>query len=510
MSIVYRLVKGRPLTYEEGDNNLRELSEGLSSANTSITTLTNDISDINGDISTISSAISVINGDIDDVESDIAAINGSSGSSLVGYIQSGTGATARTVQSKLRDSISVKDFGAVGDGTTDDSAAIDAGSAAVSAAGGGELVFPNGQYSFSFAKPPYNVTWSFKGTDITRLQLGGDSSAVRFLRPNLTYVDGPHETDQVQVEHHRVIAKGSNAIGAQFADYAMGVTIEKENWSETSGNPVAGEINGLTIFTRNGAVNGDPVKTGGAAILANLGQTAGSGYTQVLESVNSVFTKGTLATEKQTNLQILGIDERDNLSYGAIFNSLVGSQSAAIRVKGLAASRWGYIIENYIDSTFNFYIDDNGKIRWRVNGVSMSIEQDSSTGALAFKNESGSVIAAATPTYFAALSTTNVQTGTTYTVDASGIDSDLGKTLVLANAATITVTLPNNAPVGFHFEALQRDAGQVTFTAAGGATLQNVDGHTKTKGQYAVVRFRVRLNTGGSAAIWVMDGSTAA
>lgn len=48
----------------------------------------------------------------------------SSGSSLVGFIQSGTGAAYRTVQSKLRDTVSVKDFGAVGDGVADDTAAF--------------------------------------------------------------------------------------------------------------------------------------------------------------------------------------------------------------------------------------------------------------------------------------------------------------------------------------------------------------------------------------------------
>jgi polygalacturonase len=36
------------------------------------------------------------------------------------YDPAGTGAVSRTVQSKLRDVVSVKDFGAVGDGVTDD------------------------------------------------------------------------------------------------------------------------------------------------------------------------------------------------------------------------------------------------------------------------------------------------------------------------------------------------------------------------------------------------------
>ena len=62
------------------------------------------------------------------------------------FLQAGTGAQVRSVQSKLRDSLSVKDFGAVGDGVTDDTQAFQRAFNYVNSIGGGIVEIPPGTY----------------------------------------------------------------------------------------------------------------------------------------------------------------------------------------------------------------------------------------------------------------------------------------------------------------------------------------------------------------------------
>ena len=62
----------------------------------------------------------------------------------VGYTQGGTGSVLTTVEAKLQETVSVKDFGAVGDGVTDDTAAIQAALGASDS-----IYFPAGTYECS-------------------------------------------------------------------------------------------------------------------------------------------------------------------------------------------------------------------------------------------------------------------------------------------------------------------------------------------------------------------------
>lgn len=65
-------------------------------------------------------------------------------SSNVNFLQSGTGAASRSVQSKLRDSVNILDFGAAVNGTSNDATALQNAVNAVAARGGGDVILPAG------------------------------------------------------------------------------------------------------------------------------------------------------------------------------------------------------------------------------------------------------------------------------------------------------------------------------------------------------------------------------
>lgn len=87
--------------------------------------------------------------DIEVVIQDSSLIVGGSSSQQITYNQGGTGAVTRTVQARLRDYVSVKDFGAVGDGVTNDTAAIQAAIDATLQSNHKTLFIPAGTYNFT-------------------------------------------------------------------------------------------------------------------------------------------------------------------------------------------------------------------------------------------------------------------------------------------------------------------------------------------------------------------------
>ena len=82
---------------------------------------------------------------------------------LVTFIQAGSGAVTRTAQAKMRDVVSVLDYGADPTGVADSSTAVQAAIDAVETLGG-NLVFPPGKYLFS-SQVTINRTYAVSGSN---------------------------------------------------------------------------------------------------------------------------------------------------------------------------------------------------------------------------------------------------------------------------------------------------------------------------------------------------------
>jgi len=109
-----------------------------------------------------------------------ADVNASAGivASKLAFTQSGTGATARTIDSKLKDTVSVKDFGTVGDGIADDTAAIQAAIVAARASLR-TLLIPGGTYKITSSLTLTGQDWFIGcGKDRSVFNYTGSSSAI--------------------------------------------------------------------------------------------------------------------------------------------------------------------------------------------------------------------------------------------------------------------------------------------------------------------------------------------
>lgn len=100
----------------------------------------------------------------------IAFLLSSLGASVIGFIQAGVGAIQRSVQDKLREQVSVKDFGAKGDGIANDANAIRKAIEHIISIGGGTVIFPAGIYKCTERIGTFinaqNVTLSGYGAEI--------------------------------------------------------------------------------------------------------------------------------------------------------------------------------------------------------------------------------------------------------------------------------------------------------------------------------------------------------
>lgn len=186
---------------------------------------------------------------LDQTKLDLAA---APGASLVGYLPDGVGAVATNVQSKLREFVSVKDFGAVGDGVTDDTSAIQS---AINS-GARHIYFPSGRY---------------KVTDTINLcNLAVTGVPVHLYGDATHYDNGVLTAGSVILSNPGATKWVAEIIGSQF------VTMEDLMFVSTGANSAKGGLiyarSTLANFAQNNSLRRVIIKiatAGGTVALAN-------------------------------------------------------------------------------------------------------------------------------------------------------------------------------------------------------------------------------------------------
>lgn len=222
---------------------------------------------------------------------------GSTDSAASTFQAAGTVQT-RTVQSKLRDAVSVKDFGAVGDGLTNDTTAIQA---ALTAAAGAAVFFPAGSYAINAALSVPAGTYVFAQTGAaTVTQSTAGANAFTYAGDNITVdglkIVGPNSGTGSAV---RADARNNPTIkNCQVQNWLYGIQFRGcKNWTVT-GNRVwggaydSGASSDIFIYGSTGAPSSRGIVTGNFCLSNNdngISVDTNSGDKDLLISGNVVY-----------------------------------------------------------------------------------------------------------------------------------------------------------------------------------------------------------------------------
>lgn len=182
----------------------------------------------------------------------------------LGEVTSTGSTTARTLANRFADVVNVKDFGAVGDGVADDTAAVQA---AVNAAGlNGTVLITEGVYkilsNITSNNTAFIIYGKFSGTGViqgekTYYEYQGNPYSINssfgngFLSP-VQLVSNSENTHNDTRSSLGIVRNtlGSGANGPSKADLAIFSAVEKNNWLTTLQD---GEIDGQYIVVKQGS-----------------------------------------------------------------------------------------------------------------------------------------------------------------------------------------------------------------------------------------------------------------
>lgn len=276
----------------------------------------------------------------------------SNGSSLVGFIQSGTGSVPRTAQDKMRDIISIKDFGAVGDGVTIDTSALLKAIAATPS--GGTLDLGNGPKN-------YLVDQTIVITKPIVIRGGAKEQTVITFATAGTYLASPYKAGFVFV-HSATTVPGYS--GDARRSRLIGFTVKAQ--SQTSG--MRGIQAHAPIYTDSVDVTG--FGSDGVYIAASNGTISGNANGSSFKDSYAFSNGGSgfvFSGDDANACVLVGCRSFANTVYGFFDDSLLGNVYVGCETD--ANTGGGYFATDAKPNRsayFGCYAENNQAVTWNV------------------------------------------------------------------------------------------------------------------------------------------------
>jgi hypothetical protein len=342
------------------------------------------------------------------------------GSALLGWTQTSTGASLRTVDDKLHDNtVSVKDFGAVGGGVTIDTVGSQA---ALNYASSGSVRFPNDIYKIA------GVTLKNKCRvygDASILMPSGNSQTLITLEAGSSFQDGYwQELRDIRIDGTGYT--GITGVGVSTTSYVAGLVMSNVRAYNTSN--VSFNL-GYAQFSRITNV----VAANGTGIGFFVGPTPNGG------GANSNGFYGIIAASKEVGFIIDGTAPAPNGgTWKAIDNNFYNAQINGNTICGIAffdaqANMYGGSPENNAGGIINHYAY-NGKIipkcSMYINNSNINIHgfviEENSIAKSCFKLENNSTLNATDISGYSKAGTITVDCDETSMINLFGFFSMIG------------------------------------------------------------------------------------
>ena len=257
------------------------------------------------------------------------------------YLPAGVSAVPSNVQAKLREVISINDFGL--------STSSTALQAAITAAAGRTVTITDADNATAIPTSYSTALLEYTGQSATRLFSDTpDGVAKRLLKGQLPL---SHSGSRYSVLGVEAQPQGSGLNGPASADCGLTIGVRKKGFAEAS-RPPTGEIDGLYICVRQdgpiGQPNAGPLSSDASGILVDIQNVNDCGFTSAWESVTSNYNTTSGNVEYSMNIQmgvlIMNASPAPT-SYGYVVGANAGALGSAFYAIKAGSGSWDKILD---------------------------------------------------------------------------------------------------------------------------------------------------------------------